>query len=167
MAYEALPNICFTCGMVGHGSEVCLGASTAEMDTSENGSTSKQPSGLDSKVADGAYGSWMVVERRKGKERPIGYGNGGDAGNAKGGSRFATLSGSEEDGNNRFSGDNGGEDHGNGRGMETRDSDGSDGNLVPNDTTDLKEKKMSRLKESRLIGQIRREEWLWVGPPRV
>lgn len=36
MEYESLPNICFKCGMVRHGSELCLGAPTTDMETSEN-----------------------------------------------------------------------------------------------------------------------------------
>lgn len=83
--------------MFGHGIDICLGAPTvAAMDTSESEVSVKQLSGLEKQVVRETFGSWMVVEHRKGHERQAKDGNeGGICGIARG-SRFAVLNEMED-----------------------------------------------------------------------
>ncbi|MFQ6666640.1 hypothetical protein Gotur_032922 [Gossypium turneri] len=71
--YEALPNIYFQCGMYRHVVNVCPEiATTSQVEESSCARLVMEKSGLEKKVEDEPYGSWMVVERRKGRSRDFG-----------------------------------------------------------------------------------------------
>lgn len=73
-------------------------------------------------MADKAYGSWIVVERRKGKGRLAKEVNDGGVGAIKGGSHFSALIGVKEDEMGGISGKDGEEeDNGADLDMENRD----------------------------------------------
>lgn len=61
--YKGLPSICFKCGRVGRASDGCLGEGlTVEMDVLEGNQPFKVVLGLDKRVEEESFGSWMVVE---------------------------------------------------------------------------------------------------------
>ncbi|KAJ8898918.1 hypothetical protein K2173_008411 [Erythroxylum novogranatense] len=69
VAYEGLPSICLTCGMVGHASDSCpttrstLREDPAPLDTTQPASSSSPaPAATDSSAA--GYGPWVQVQRR-------------------------------------------------------------------------------------------------------
>lgn len=83
--------------MFGHGIDVCLGTpTTAAMDTSEGEISVKQPLGLEKQVTEEAFGSWMVVERRKGRRWQVKYGNEGAVGSAASKLHFVALNGMKD-----------------------------------------------------------------------
>ncbi|MBA0639810.1 hypothetical protein Goklo_022820, partial [Gossypium klotzschianum] len=90
--YEVLPNICFQCGMYGYAVDVCPGITTAPP-VEESGCTRlvMEKSSLEKNVEDEPYGSWMVVERQRGRSQDSSeVRNDGFMGLARG-SRFVAL----------------------------------------------------------------------------
>lgn len=68
MEYEALPKICFKCGMFGHVTNGCLGdATSTSMETSDGVKHTMEVSSQDKKVEEEPFGSWMVVEHLRGR----------------------------------------------------------------------------------------------------
>lgn len=90
--YEALPSIYFKCEMVGHKADGCSRGDTASpMEASDSVLTSLGLSGLEKKVAKESFGSWMVVERRRGKGQVTGVSRNEGMGEGSVGSRFSVL----------------------------------------------------------------------------
>lgn len=73
--------------------EGCLGTNQSlegrsEMETFDGVKDPKMVSGLDKMVAEEAFGSWMVVDWRRGRRRSFKNGYGGRIDGTVGGSRF-------------------------------------------------------------------------------
>lgn len=83
--YEGLPSICFKCGRVGHVSDGCVReGNAAKTDVTDGSHSTTVVLGLEKRVEEESFGSWMVVEWRKGQGRSHKGGVGGGAGTAGG-----------------------------------------------------------------------------------
>ncbi|KAA3478040.1 hypothetical protein EPI10_011879 [Gossypium australe] len=98
--------------MYGHAVDVCPGIATdSPMEESGYPRLVMEKSGLEKKVKDEPYGSWMVVERRRGSSQASDEGRNDSSWGLVEGSRFVALEASEGEISAVFNGDiNGGDE---------------------------------------------------------
>lgn len=89
--YEGCPNICFKCGYYKHNSESCPREGATSTMVDEYSNIVNKDFGLQRKVEEEPFGSWIVVERRKGRSRSFVEGKSGGSNGISGGLRFVAL----------------------------------------------------------------------------
>ncbi|MBA0560931.1 hypothetical protein Golob_017801 [Gossypium lobatum] len=91
---EALPNICFKCGLYRHGADLCSGVKTTSPTVdSDCVSPMMDKSGIKRRVKEEPFGHWMVVKRLKRRSRVIGDERNDGFSDAFGGSQHLEILG--------------------------------------------------------------------------
>ncbi|MBA0580649.1 hypothetical protein Gorai_022858, partial [Gossypium raimondii] len=123
--YEALPNIYFQRGMYRHAVDVCPGiATTSPVEESGYVQLVMEKSGLEKKVEDEPYGSWMVVERWRGRSWALSEGKNDGFGGLAGRSCFTALGVNEGENSVVFNGEINGSDE-----VVTKERSNSEGDM--------------------------------------